>query len=229
MGAAGGMGTDGSVGVIQRNERVFVAGKTGSGKSQIVGRYLAATLFPNVIVLDTKGDSRGGAKAMWPALARSQTVPVFTTLKELGKFGAGKCIFRPTRREKTAATYASFFDWILARGNTVVWVDEVYSVVRKGGEGVDAYEECLTQGRSRGVGVWTCTQRPMYLPNFAISEAEHYFIFRLKLPQDRAKVADAMEMDARDFHNPPGKHGSRYYRDGWEEPILLPYGVNLGF
>lgn len=217
------------IGLIARNERVFVAGKTGSGKSQIAGRYLAAPLYPNVIVLDTKGDSVEGPQKMWPALARVQKIPVFTKLKQLGDFRAGKCIYRPSRQEKTAFYFAKFFDWILARGNTVVWVDEVYSVVHKGGEGVDAYEECLTQGRSRGVGVWTCTQRPMHLPNFAISEAEHYFIFRLKMPQDRQKVAGAMEMDERDFANPTGQHGFRYYRDGWDAPILLPDGVNLGF
>ena len=41
------------MGKIKSSEHVFIAGRTGSGKTFLAETYLAS--FPNVIVLDTKG------------------------------------------------------------------------------------------------------------------------------------------------------------------------------
>jgi hypothetical protein len=108
----------------------------------------------------------------------------------------------------------------------VLEIDEVYSIVRTGGAALTALEKCLTEGRSYGLGLFLCTQRPSRLPLFVLSEAQHYAVFRLKLAKDRIRMAECMQLD-KDLPNPPGEHGFYYFQDGWEAPLLVPQGINL--
>jgi hypothetical protein len=47
----------------------------------------------------------------------------------------------------------------------------------------------LTRGRSRHITVWTGTQRPRFLPLFAVSESQHIFLFEVGSTDDRKHVA----------------------------------------
>jgi DNA helicase HerA-like ATPase len=48
------------------------------------------------------------------------------------------------------------------------------------------------RGRGRGVGIVNLTQRPRRCHNTVISEAEHFFIFRLQLETDIAKIKEIL-------------------------------------
>jgi hypothetical protein len=211
--------------VIAPNHRVAVVGMTGSGKSLATGFYLAG--YQNVIALDSKGDSEGkdGLKKFWPALLQiGQPPAIFTRLKDLVKFGAGRAIYRPEPGEMDFSYYEAFYRWIYDRKNTIVWTDEVYSVC-DGQELPFHYKAIFTRGRSRQVGSWNCTQRPKFVPNFLFSEAEHILQFRLQLETDRDKMAGTCGKEVMD--NPPGEHGFWYFRSGTQRPILVPEGLQL--
>lgn len=198
---------------IGPNQRVIAVGKTRSGKSVLVRTYLAG--YRNVVCLDTKGDVK------WPEAGR---VPVYTHLKDLGQLGAGKAIFRPKLSERSPEHYDAFFRWIFERGNTILWVDEIYSICE--GQEIPFYlKALLTQGAALGIGVWICTQRPKFVPNFCFSEAEHFFVFRLNLEEDRAKVASWAGKSVMD--NPPGKHGFWYVNPDMDHPVLVPQGLKF--
>ena len=46
----------------------------------------------------------------------------------------------------------------------------------------------MVRGRELGVEVWNGTQRPKDIPQIALSESEHFYTFRLNLPQDRERI-----------------------------------------
>lgn len=211
--------------VILPSERVVDVGKTGSGKSYLASRYTLA--YENVICLDTKGDSltREGLKKLWPhAVAAGIKVPIFTRLAELQKFRGGRAVYAPEPQEMRWEYFDAFFWWIYERKNTVCWVDEVYSVTQ-GQEITPGHQACLTRGRSRGVGMWNCTQRPKNIPNVIFSESEHFFVFRLLLGTDRKKVAEWAGEEV--MTPPPGEHGFWYYGIHMDRPVLLPEGLEI--
>lgn len=163
------------------SDRVFIAGQTGSGKT-VLARYLCS-YRETVVILDPK------RRIDWTGYK------LVTSLKAATKLDPRKerrIIYRP---DFTAVKdwdngddeIQRFFEWIYLRGNTTLYVDEAY-LITKGEELPQFYHACLTQGRELGIETWTATQRPMHIPQALMSEAEHDYIFRLKLPQDRKKV-----------------------------------------
>jgi len=165
--------------VIKQGEHIFIAGRTGSGKSELAQIYLSGK--DNAICLDTKGTED------WK---RIQDVKVFTRLDELVNFGIGKAIYRPRWEELNQQYYNSFFEWIYKRGNTDVWVDEITSVCPSANVIPDYYKGCLTRGRTLGISIWSLTQRPKDIPLVTMSESKHFFIFDLNLENDRKRVQE---------------------------------------
>ena len=210
------MGADGP-NLILPGQIVFVAGKKGTGKSRLAATYLSRAWYPDVVCLDTKGDEGWAeARATWA----SGRVPLYNRLADLRNYTGGRVIYRPNRHELNGAHYDAFYEWAYAwagrnvrtwrtpwgdvKHSLVIWTDELYAVVQAGE--VTGFNACLTRGRSRGLGMWNLCQRPMLIPNFAISESDHRFVFRLNMPQDRKKLADAMGVpEVRE--NPQHPHG----------------------
>lgn len=162
-------------------DRAFFAGQTGSGKTTLARELLKTR--EHVVVLDAKGtldwpgyvvvaDARQAA-----ALAHQDAPPKRITI-------------RPGWRDLTTRDWTALddvFRFVYLRGRCTLYIDETYAVTN-GNEYPDHYGACLTRGRELGVEVWSATQRPMDIPQIAMSEAEHAYVFKLKLPQDRAKV-----------------------------------------
>lgn len=167
---------------IPPNQHVFIAGATGSGKSVLARNYLAG--YDNVVCLDIKGDVE------WPEVPEKQ-LTVVERLQDLPKVKTPKIIYRPVWDEIDFDTINMFFEWIYRRQNCIVWVDEVM------GEAVSPnpfkippyYKAILTRGRSRNTAVWSCSQRPSGIAAITMSEASHFFVFRLNMVTDRAKIA----------------------------------------
>jgi len=151
---------------------------TGSGKTTLARELLAFSPF--VLALDYKG------LLSWEGYER------YTTLKGTVDSRAPKVIYAPNESELRDAVYHDkFFEFCYKRGNTTVYVDEVYGVA-KGNLLPPHYHAILTRGREHGISTYSSTQRPMSLPNVILSESEHWYIFRLTMPGDRKKVEESV-------------------------------------
>jgi hypothetical protein len=167
--------------VPARSDRAFIAGQTGSGKT-VLARYLCA-FREHVVVFDPK------RRIDWTGY---KLVSSLKAMAALDPKKEKRIIFRPDFNavkdwDRGDDEIQRAFEWVYRRGQTTLYVDEAYMLTR-GEEIPDFYHACLTQGRELGVETWTATQRPMNIPQVLMSEAEHAYIFRLKLPQDRRKV-----------------------------------------
>lgn len=164
--------------IIQSNDRAAFVGKTGSGKTHAAKLY--ASGFNNVMVLDTKGNFK------WDG------VPVIKTLDKLMKETEGKFIYRPIDSEMNQDYYDAFFEFCYKRRHTVVIVDELAQVMTSSQDILPNWQNIMQRGRELNVGIFNCTQRPMGVPKTTFSESEHTFCFRLKLEDDRKRVAEFM-------------------------------------
>lgn len=161
---------------IKPSEHVFIAGKTGTGKTWLARKYLAR--YKHVVCLDTKGTT------VWPEV----DFALVESLAELGGVDKPKIIYRPNVNEMTEEFYDAFFKWVYFRRNTIVWIDEVMSIGSP--HKMPFYlKACLTRGRELNIGVWSLTQRPSGIPTLTMSEATHFIVFDLNMPQDREKIA----------------------------------------
>lgn len=161
-----------------RSDRALLVGQTGSGKTVLAECLLQFRRY--VVVCDPK------RRIQWTGYTIHQT------LKSLTQAKGDKLIYRPSHDairewDSTDDEVQRFFEWVYRRGNTTLYVDESYMVTR-GEELPRFYHAALTQGRELGVETWSATQRPMNVPQVIMSESEHVYAFRLRMPQDRAKV-----------------------------------------
>ncbi len=158
------------------NHRAVFVGKTGCGKTTLAEKVCAQ--FTNVCVLDSKGDLE------W------QGYKIFTDLNEVinAPKEITRIVWRPNPHEQNEQTYDKYFKWIYDRKNTVCYVDEVLAICKNSQDMPFWFRGILTRGRSRGIGSFNSTQAPVYVPHWILSQSEHYFVFRMKLPTDREKV-----------------------------------------
>lgn len=155
-------------------DRAALVGTTGCGKTTLAEQL--ANLRENVVVYDYKGQLK------WAGYKR------FTTLKKLTQQRAGRFIYVPSAeaaRDKDAIE--QFFDFVYRRGNTRLVVDEVTSVSDQYFF-PDRYRDVLARGREFNISVLNCTQRPAEIPMQVLSESEYFYMFWLKLEQDRKRM-----------------------------------------
>jgi hypothetical protein len=74
-------------------------------------------------------------------------------------------------------------------------------------------------GRALYCPVWTGTQNPVWVDLNILRQAEHYFVFRLVMQEDRDRVKRIIGRDVGDLLKLP-EHHFYYYRHGMEEAVL---------
>lgn len=166
---------------VRKNDRAVVLGATGSGKTFLVRYLLNDPIKPYSVVYDAKiSDSISG----W----NEQTF--ISDFDELTESEARRIVYRPNYREAVdSVAQDRFFEWVYLRKHTRLFVDEAYAVT--GGSNPSFhFQACLTRGRERGISTIVATQRPHRIPLVTLSEAEHYYIFRLQLLKDRQRVEE---------------------------------------
>lgn len=165
---------------LPKNDRGVLIGATGSGKT-FLGRYLVEDAEkPYSVVYDAKiSDSIGE----WDH-------KIITDFDELVESEERRIIYRPNYIEAVnPVEQDAFFEWVYLRKNTRLFVDEAYAVT--GGTNPSFhFQACLARGRERGISTLVATQRPHRIPLVTLSEAEHYWIFRLTLLNDRRRVEE---------------------------------------
>lgn len=199
---------------INPDEHVFIAGRTGTGKTYLARKYLAGV--ENVWVLDTKG------LITWPEVPKSE-LTVVSSIAEIRNVKTPKLIFKPNPFELEFEVYDSFFQFAYSRDNLAVWVDEVMSVSPNPARIPFWAKAILTRGRERNVSMWSLTQRPSGISQMFMSEATHFFVFDLNLPQDRSKLAEitgAGELLRLPGREARGRHNFWYYRTGQDKAVL---------
>lgn len=166
---------------IKPGEHVFIAGRTGSGKTYLAQKYLSR--YDYVVALDSKGTLK------WDEVSDDE-LTIVTNLMDLPQADTPKIVYRPTWEEMEPEFYNEFFKWCYMRGNTLVWIDEVMALCPNPHVIPDYYKAILTRGRELNVSAWSLTQRPSGIPQITMSESTHFFIFDLNMPQDRTKLVE---------------------------------------
>lgn len=188
---------------IGPRDRVLAVGKTGSGKSTLL-RTLAEKL-PYRIILDTKQDPDD----KWHGRH-------VRSLAEVKKYWTkGPVVYQPTADEMTPEAFETFFKWVYETVQDVTTVvDEAVTPGILSTTNSSRYADLLLrQGRGRRQPLWMGSQRPMWLKNEAISEADWIFAFHLTLKGDREKLAGTTD-DMRVLQARPLDHSAWVVHDG---------------
>lgn len=167
----------------RRNDRVFISGQTGSGKSTLARVLLQRREY--VVIIDAKRTIKWPGYEIFTDLKKLTDVdpvkfpkliykPSFAALDEWDKFGNDSEINR-------------FFQWVYDRHNTTLYVDEL-ALITKGNIAPFYYGACMMQGRELNIEVISGTQRPTGIPQVVMSEAEHVYVFKLRMEQDRQRI-----------------------------------------
>ena len=162
-------------------DRAVFIGQTGSGKTTLVRHLLKWRRY--TVVYDAKGNID------WPEFT------VYTSLDGLINAEEEKLIYKPDLADlDNFDNIEAFFEWIYFRKNTLVYVDETYTVVKRS-VAPFYYKGILTRGRERNTQLWSATQRPSQIPLEIISESEHCYCFRLQLDRDRERIENTFGID----------------------------------
>lgn len=175
--------------LIRSNDRIFMVGKTGSGKSAGAQKLVWSQLS-DVVYFDMTGDEERKLNA--PVLRNLDDVEAALFAKHeedhLTKF-----VYSP--EVPTLEGFERLCRLVYEHGNIHLIADELLLVYRENNSvrpTTDHHLKIQTNGRKKGVGMTGCTQRPVNVPLEAISEAEHLFCFKLKLPADRDRMTQVM-------------------------------------
>jgi len=158
------------------SQRVLVAGRTGSGKTQLAAWLLAKAPLDRMpyVILDYKRD------ALLNSCARIKRISYADIPDKPGLY-----ILHPEPSHD--ALVDNWLQRVKRKGNIGLYFDEVYQVPYRPPH--TASNVIYMQGRSLRIPTICCTQRPAWLSRYALSEADHYAAFHLNDVEDRRRIA----------------------------------------
>jgi len=168
--------------VPQKDSRVIIVGKTGCGKTTLAIRLL--DLYQRVFILDSKAE------------LRLSNYVVLNTLDKVQKTQYNRVIYSPNASELLdKETIDEFFSYVYWQKDCCIYIDELLSITQHQFDLTYHLKAILTRGRSRNIACIMSTQSPMRLPHYVLSQAEYYYVFQLRLPQDRRKIYEITGLD----------------------------------
>lgn len=172
---------------IGRDDRAILIGKTGCGKTTLARYLIEDDIKPYSVVYDAKISETIGK---WQS-----TQKIYTNFADLPYAEDERIIYRPPfKEERDAVMQDAFFEWVYFRKNTRLYIDEAYAIL--GGTNPSFHlQACLTRGREKGVSTIIATQRPKRIPFIFMSEAEHYYLFKVRLAEDMQRVYELTGLD----------------------------------
>jgi len=220
---------------IRGSQRVFIVGKTRSGKSTIA-RYLLKEVIRSggrVFIIDPKKDWMGRPPNRKPygelskdfrgsvdnPILRSSFDPTIRV-----------AIYEPSEWDKNMDNIC--IDAIRT-GYTTIYIDEIKQLV-PATFAPKQLQIAYTQGAAAGVGVWGGVQRPKGIPEVMKDQAEVWIIFRVKKLEDRAEIATYVVEESEQrvpplFRRPLQYRWFIFYEDSMSYPVLcMPLQLNTG-
>lgn len=163
---------------IRNDERVIIAGRTGSGKT-VLAKHLLKRL-DRVFVIDPKHTFR---------------LDGFELKRGLPTTGSDvRVIYRPRLGDDDHLAYILS---LIQRGKYMtIYVDELATLSEMFPVSTTVLQDIVRTGRERHVSVWSATQRPRGIPKVFFTEAEVVFLFDLHWEKDRQHVAEFIGPEA---------------------------------
>jgi hypothetical protein len=163
-----------------RDERVWVVGHTGTGKSHAGLWLLSHADFDRKpwIVLDFKGEK----------LVRG--IPRISTLALNSHVPRSPGVYRLPYDPRDEAYVENYLWEIWKRGKIGVLVDEGHALPGDGGLRSDAVKAIASQGRSKEIPMIVISQQPSWISRFVKSQADHFYIFHLNSREDYKAIGE---------------------------------------
>lgn len=235
---------------LRRNERGFVIGGTGAGKSTLMdmlGREFLATyahLEPRRLILDSKPRYRGdttvhgrSAKSRYKgwdhgaSVRGSIVVDDPADLEFAWRQGATTVIAQcDSQREigRLVATASEFLKGSRVKRPQLLQVDETIDFFHSNGAvrgGDDAIVRCVRAGRERGTGVLLGSQRTKGIPATIMEEMKRCYAMRIDFKADAKRL---QEMGMPPFRMPTAERQFMYWTKDDYERVWGPYKLDLG-
>jgi len=181
--------------MIKSNNRISVFGKTDSGKTVLVKRILWGQ-YQNRVFYDPKCMNHD-------LLSNASLVRTPDALdRVLDK--KKSILYQPDDLEME--DFDEVCKILFRRGNIALFCDEVSGVCSASSIS-KWHKRLLVQGREKGLGVVSCSQRPRDCHSNIVSESEHFFVFRLNLETDVKKISMMIpRWAAREIYALPAYH-----------------------
>lgn len=190
-----------------KSESAIFVGQNGSGKSYAAKTLLTDTAYKDIIIIDPKAEIgiRDAKYVHKPS--------------DLTKVKSGVVIYQPDSEYENKDSYNEVFRHVYYKGNVLLFIDELLAV---GSDDWHTYPSMLrsvyTRGRSLGISIWACTQRPSGIPLYALSESKHFFCFKLLIDEDRVRMSKFM---GKDVMNIPKGHNFYHMNTGSDDKVRL--------
>lgn len=172
--------------MIQRNDRVFICGRTGSGKSFLARRLFEAVLPPR-IVIDPKADT----EATGGMFRDGRQAVTFT---DPARIPTGEVLRFVPRDPGDLEAYDRLYAGLFEIPHMFVWCDEVADVAPST-RITPAVRRFVKQGRVRGLGHLALNQEPTWVDRTMIANAEHVMVFATQVPDHVRTLAEVMGLD----------------------------------
>lgn len=171
---------------ILSSERITIIGQTRSGKSKLSKWIFNNSPAKRKVIINPKGSQ--SILKDYPAWERELKTPLTNGLHHV--------IRLVDRKNKHA--WDNDLNAVFLAGNTLLWLDELAMMANES-QYSQALQNIYQAAGERKVGTIACAQRPVGIPNFAISEVEHLFVFYTQLGSDREKLEKATQSDWSDL------------------------------
>lgn len=162
-------------------ERAILFGQSGSGKS-IAAAWMLHYMPAPIVIYDTK---------VSPSLVRCFPGADIVDGLTGARIALRKpvTILRPSPEELSDPEFLDDALWrlYLRKVPMTLYLDEALDlhVAGRAGRGLLA---CVSRGREQGITLMIATQRPAWVSLYLLSEAQHYYVFKLRLKADKDRV-----------------------------------------